>query len=67
MSFFYINVETILKCKNLFKKSILKKFTSPAEFLLQECRNNREMQKSKKYITYFDTLRRLGGKAVLQR
>ena len=48
MSFYFINVETIGKYKNIDKNLHLKFFASPAnEFILHECRNNKKMRKYK--------------------
>ena len=51
ISFYFINVETIGKYKNVKKKSYLKISKGPAnEFLSQKCKNNKKMQKGMKNL-----------------
>ena len=48
-SFYFINVETTGKYKNVRTISHFEKFTIPPnEFLLHKCRNNKKMQKCTK-------------------
>ena len=46
MSFYYINVEAVGKLKNVRKKIILKKYTSPANEIIYIFFQNGKMYKS---------------------